>query len=270
MVPAAFVPVCIWWWHDWDMAGGEWYDLALIPLGLAVILFIAAFVNLALYVYHYWADMYSEVRATQNMTSEVKMFEAARGMHPEAVKALLLHRRTIWRLKYVPAKDLVDWILDDAENVHAGFVDFVLDHSNLTSVMSKRLLSDGSKGFDPEDIVTDYEQYDSLILLMQQKLMITSAYGNQAPQWMPPWNPESARHRFGLDGAVNAEPESMSEAMMAVVRAQTPQRSSSASPQIGRASNLGGEPRDLIAEALDGLEQTQQMKAAAARTLKRS
>jgi hypothetical protein len=249
------------------MAGGEWADLSIIPLMLAMICGLAGLVNLVLYIYHYWADMYAEVRATQNRTPEVMMFEAAKNMHPEAVKALLVHRRTVWELKYVPSKDLVDWTYREAPNVHAGFVDFVLDHSSHVSVMAKRtFLSEGSKGFDPEDLVTDYEQYDSLILLMQSKLMITQAYGNQAPQWMPPYTPELARHRFGLDGAVNTEPEEMSEALLAVVRAQS--RSQKAEGRIqgegrsGSSSNGNGNGRDVIAEALEGLEQTAAMKAA--------
>jgi hypothetical protein len=186
-------------------------------------------------------------------------------MHPEAVKALLVHRRTIWRLKYVPIKDLVDWVLDEADNVHAGFVDFVLDHSNMTAVMSKRLLSDGSKQFDPEDMVTDYEQYDALILLMQQKLMITQAFGNQAPQWLPPYSPELARHRFGLDGAVGEEPEERSEALKAVVRAQR-KDGEAGGPSSALRSAQGGE-RDVISQALEGLEQTQAMRAATRKLL---
>jgi len=79
----------------------------------------------------------------------------------------------------------------------------------MTSIMAKRMLSDGSKKYDPEEQVTDYEQYDSLVLLMQAKLMVTKAYGNQAPQWMPPYCPQLARHRFGLDEAAITEPESI-------------------------------------------------------------
>jgi hypothetical protein len=221
MVPAALIFPSIWWRNDWTMGGDPWKQLAIIPGGLVCVLGIAAFVNLGLYAYHHWAQMYEGVQLVRNSTPEVRMFEAAKGMHPEAVKALLVHRRSIWRIKYVPLKDTVDWIFDELPTVHAGFVDFVLDHSNARSVMSKRLLSDGSKQFDPEELVTDYQQYEDLVNYMQVKLICTQAYGNQAPQWLPPWNPEVLRHRFGLDGAPYAvEEEGISEAMQSVLRAQ--------------------------------------------------
>lgn len=222
MVPAALVGPCLWWWNDWSMSGDPWQELAIIPAVLMVILIISALVNLLLYGYHHWAQEYSGVQSVRNSTPEVRMFEAAKGMHPEAVKALLVHRRSIWRVKYVPLKDTVDWIFDELPTVHAGFVDFVLDHSTAISVMSKRLLSEGAKQFDPEEIMTDYQQYDDLINYLQVKLMCTQAYGNQAPQWLPPWNPDLVRHRLGLDGAPYAvEEEGITEAMKSVIRAQS-------------------------------------------------
>lgn len=252
MVPGALVGPCLVWWSQWAALGEPWVRYAPIPMALTLVLGLAALFNLVLYVYHYSADMYAGVRASQNNTPEVRMFEAARGMHPEAVRALLLQRRTLWRIKYVPVKDLVDWVLDEAPNVHAGFVDFVLERSSGTALMSKRLLSEGSKRFDPDDQVTDYEQYDSLMLLLQAKLMVTGAFGNQAPQWLPPWNPDTVRHRFGLDGAVAGEPEAMSEALMKVVRSQNAEvRMQKADAQRGRS---------VVEEALEGLEQTAEMK----------
>lgn len=199
MVPAALIAPLVVWWNDWAMGGEPWRSLAVVPLGFAFVLALATLVNLWAYVADHWANMFAAIRAAMNNTPEVRMFEAARGMHPQAVEALLLHRRTIWRVKYVPVKELADWILDEAPTVHAGFVDFVLDHSTGAALMSKRLLSEGSKQFDPEGLVSDRQQYDDLILLLQQKLMCTQALGNQAPQWMPPWTPELVRHRFGLD-----------------------------------------------------------------------
>lgn len=200
MIPAGLIAPCLIWWNDWAMMDEPWRSLAMAPLGLVIVLALASLVNLWAYVADRWANMFATIRAALNATPEVRMFEAAKGMHPQAVEALLLHRRTIWRVKYVPMADLADWILDEAPTVHAGFVDFVLDHSSGAAVMSKRLLSDGSKQFDPEGLVSDRQQYDDLILLLQQKLMCTQALGNQAPQWMPPWTPELVRHRFGLDG----------------------------------------------------------------------
>src|SRR5574342_184670 len=166
MVPAACIaPLMIWfglWWGS--EAWGVW---AMVPLCLAGILAVATIMNLWLYVQRRWADIYADVQVARNATPEVRMMEAAKGMHPEAVKALLAHRRTIWRIKYVARRELTDWVLDEAPTVHAGFVDFVLDHSNGISLMAKHRLSEGSTKFDPEGMITDYQQYDDLLLLIQ-------------------------------------------------------------------------------------------------------
>lgn len=219
MVPSFLIPVMYVIWWSFMMEG--WNTLAIIPAGWLLICSVASVINLIIYSYEHIANKIADVKAVTHATPEVRMMEAARGMHPDAVKALLQHRRSIWRIKYIPLKDVVDWIFDEIPVVHAGFVDFFLDHSNGVSVLSKRLLSEGSKQFDPEELFTDYEQYDALISYMQVKLMCTQALGNQSPQWLPPWNVELVRHRFGLDGAPYAvEEEGVSEAMKSVMRAQ--------------------------------------------------
>jgi len=254
MVPAALVAPCVFWWNNWVMSGGVWAELAIIPLCLAFVLGISALINLILYAYHHWSLMYSDVQAVRNSTPEVRMMEAAKGMHPEAVKALLVHRRSIWRIKYVPLKDVVDWIFDEVPTVHAGFVDFVLDHSTGRSVMPKGLLSQGSKQFDPDGLVSDYEQYDDLLHFLQAKLMLTQAFGNQAPQWLPPWNADLVRHQFGLDGTPYAvEDEGISEAMQSVIRAQAQWKGN-----VNGTEKTAAAP--IIEKALKEVEQTQEMK----------
>lgn len=273
MVPLALVAPCIAWWNAWFMWGGSWRMWAIVPACLCLVFGIAFIVNLYLYVAQHHADIFADVQVARNSTAEVRMFEAARGMHPEAVKALLVHRRTIWRIKYVPLKDVTDWIMDEAPTVHAGFVDFVLDHSNDVSLMPKRFLSDGSTQFDPEGIVLDYQQYDDLLFVLQQKLMVTQAFGNQSPHLLPPWTVQLLRKRFGLDGEGYQVDEGMSEAMKSVVRAQsraTPlSASTQTSPQM-EERNLGGEVGvpNVIEKALEGLEQSPTMKANAARVYK--
>lgn len=219
MVPAALIAPCLVWWEIWNQWGGSWSDWAVVPGVLVVILFLAALMNAYLYYEDHKADIYANFQMARNSTPEVRMFEAAKGMHPEAVKALLVHRRSVWAIKYYKTSELVDWVLFDVPAVHVGFVDFILDHSN-GSIMPKRFLSEGSKQYDPEGLITDYEQYDALIHYMQQNLMITQAYGNQAPQLLPPWTVETMRHRFGLDGEGAYVDDRMSSALMAVIKEQ--------------------------------------------------
>jgi len=246
------------------LVGSGWLPVtsARLTTGFAVICLLAAVVNLYLYVMDYQSDIYAQVQQARNATPEVRMMEAGKLMHPETAKILLVHRRTIWRIKYIAQRDLVDWILDEAPNVHAGFVDFVLDRSN-GSLMPKRYLAEGATKFDPEGVVTDYQQYDELLLLMQQKLMVTGAFGNQAPHFIPPWDVAAVRKRFGLVPE-EYDREEMSEAMRRLVE-QTPLSPSTAtSPQMVER-NLGGRNGNgnhaMLEKALDGLQQTSQMKA---------
>src|SRR5512140_359604 len=95
MVPAGLIAPCLFWWTDWATSDSAWKDLAVIPMVITIVLFIAAVMNGALYVYHYYAELYATVQSARNSTAEVRMFEAARQMHPDAVQALLIHRRAI-------------------------------------------------------------------------------------------------------------------------------------------------------------------------------
>lgn len=226
MITVLLLYVWIQSWSEW-----AWGDAAMIPFGFTCIFGIATLVNLWKRAADDWANTWIGVRSAMNATPEVRMFEAAKGMHPDAVRALLIHRRTVWRVKYIPLKDVVDWVFDEAPNVHAGFADYVLDHSNGT-IMSKRLLSEGSKSFDPEGLVTDYQQYDDLIALMQRKGMITGAYGNQGPKFIPPFTLELIRHRFGLDGAAYDVNEDVSDAMKKVMAEQKKSGSNGASAAV--------------------------------------
>lgn len=226
-------------WNKWS-----WGDAAIIPFGFMVVFGLASLINLWKRLADDWANTWIGIRATMNATPEVRMFEAAKGMHPDAVKALLMHRRSLWRIKYVPQKDMTDWVYEEAPRVHAGFVDYVLDNSN-GSIMSKRLLSEGSKSFDPEGEVTNYQQYDDLVALMQRKLMITASYGNQSPRIIPPWTVETIRHWFGLDGAAYEMDEQISDAMKKVIAEQKKDGTT--------ASASGGQP-GFIEKALEDLK----------------
>jgi hypothetical protein len=177
---------------DW----GSWSNLW---LGLAVICAIAGLLNLVLYAYAHAGQVVMEARLAMSNTPEVRMFEAARGMHPEAVRLLLTQRKTVWRVRYVPVEDMVDWVLDEAPSVHVGFVEFVLNNSNADGLMPKNLLSEGAYTFDPDKKVLDRDQYQDLVTLLQAKMMVTQAFGNQSARWIAPWEPETVRRRMGIE-----------------------------------------------------------------------
>lgn len=206
MVPSTLAGVFLIVWSNtqsWGTWAGVWLVLAIV-CGLAGIL------NFWLY----WDDHVSTSRQIlfqlQNTTPEVRIAEAMSRMHPDAVAAYVAHKRSVWRLKYIPVKDFADWIYDDAPLLHAGFMEFVLDHSNgrRGELMPKSRLSQGSKQFDPMGITTDYEQYDVMVALMERKMMITKAMGNQPPKFLPPYTIETIRRHFALyddDGSVESD-----------------------------------------------------------------
>lgn len=200
MVPATVAALCL-----WGLRSPGWWEAPLA--GVAGICALAAAVNLWIYV---WSHVMTErvaMRQALNSTPQVRLFEAARSMHPDAVRWLMLQQRTVWQIKYVPRENYVDWVLADAPSIHVGFVRFVLENSTTVSMMPMRLLADGSKKFDPDGLVTDREQWTMLKNLLVGKLMCTEAMGNQAPQWLPPWVPETLMLRFGIVNSDEAEEE---------------------------------------------------------------
>lgn len=201
-------------------------------LALMCIAAAAAASNYHAYFEQLRVDALMDRRRALATTAESMLFEQARGMHPEAVRLLLLQRKMLWRIKMATRDELVDWVLDEAPMVHAGFVQFFLEKSTPVSCMPKRMLSEGSKQFDPQGLATDYQQYDSLLLLLQRHLMATQAFGNQSAQWLPPWNPEMAAKAFGL-----TEEEAVGDQQLAV----------------------SGEK--LVERGLEDLEQTAMMRA---------
>lgn len=245
MAPAGVGLVLFVLWGALPAELGAWLW---IPLGLALICALAALMNFWLYLAQGYGDVVNGLLSARYQTPEVRMFEAAKGMHPEAVRLLLTQRRIVWLTRYVAQKDLVDWRLDEAPSVHVGFVRFILEHSTSTGLMAKRLLSENSYSFDPDAKVTDRQQYDDLVVLLQSKLIVTQAFGNQAPQFIPPWKPEALLWRFGIVNSDEVEEEGKS-ATEARARSAVEERLPKVSPPADKASSLqmntfGGRDRE--------------------------
>lgn len=216
MVPSTLAGVfLIIWWNTqgWGTWAGMWLVLAIV-CGLAGIL------NFWLYLDDHVSTSRQVLFQLQNTTPEVRIAEAMSRMHPDAVAAFVAHKRSVWRLKYIPVKDFADWIYDEAPLLHAGFMEFVLDHSNgrRGELMPKSRLSQGSKQFDPMGITTDYEQYDAMVALMERKMMITRAMGNQPAKFLPPYTIETIRRHFALDDDGSVENDEKTATMQRAAR----------------------------------------------------
>ncbi len=150
----------------------------------------------------YYSSIYTrqfvDRRNAQSTTADTRLFEMAKQMHPETVRLLLLQRKVVWQIKATPLSELVDWVLDADPRVHVGFVEHVLRGSNPYALMPKRDFSDKAYTFDPDRLVTDYEQYDFFATVLQRRGMLTQGFGNQPGQWIEPWNPELAGRQFGI------------------------------------------------------------------------
>lgn len=122
-----------------------------------------------------------------------------RQLHPEAVR--LLNKfgvKTAWEVKVGSSAEDREWYLRGT-NVNMRFVEYFLEHSTTSTVMPKRMLSEGAFHWDPADkLTTDYQQYDEFLKWLFSRMMITMPFGNQAGQWIPPWGPALVAEIMGL------------------------------------------------------------------------
>lgn len=203
MMPGLAVPILLvlqLWMNDMAARSGA-PDLricgfATVPM--MAILAVQAWAGFNAYYRQIEVDQLSARRNALATTAEIRLFEATKGMHPVAVQLLLKHRLTVWRIRETPIEELADWVLDADPRVHYRFVEFILTNSNFYNIYPKNRLNDKAKTFDPEKVVTDYEQYEAFVSLLQNRLMLTEAYGNQPGCWIEPWKPELVARRFGV------------------------------------------------------------------------
>lgn len=150
-------------------------------------------------------DEFVERRRALSQTAETRLFEMAKLMHPDTVKLLLMHRKTKWRIKEAKVNELVDWVLDADPRIRYELVEYVLVNSSDYAMMPLGRLSDKSFQFDPDRLINDYDQYRAFHKLLMNRMMVTDALGNQAGQWIEPWNPELVARQFGIALTVEEE-----------------------------------------------------------------
>lgn len=203
MVPGMAAPVLLvlqLWINDWadtaGVPGARLCGFATMPM--MMILLVQAWAGFQAYYRQIEVDQLSAKRNALATTAEIRLFEATKGMHPEAVRLLLKHRIAVWRIRETPIDELADWVLDADPRVHYRFVEFVLANSNFYNIYPKNRLNDKARSFDPTGVVTDYEQYDAFVRLLQNRTMLTEAYGNQPGLWIEPWKPELVARNFGV------------------------------------------------------------------------
>ncbi len=206
-VPAVFVPVfgtIATWLLENPVLWAQMFGL--IAATITLVLLLMTLINLWRYVSAHQMDLFTQRQQALSTTPVTLMAQALSGMHPEAVKVLdKFGVRTVWQVKVDLKSGDRDFILLGT-NVHYAFIQFVLDHSNPVSLMPKRSLSDGSKKFDPDGLVTDYQQYDEFQQWLIGRLVVTRPFGDNHPcMFLPPWNVEMLGERMGCGDAIELE-----------------------------------------------------------------
>lgn len=222
-------------------SGKPWMQLYCAYATVPVMILLAAQCLAMFWAYYLriFNDEFVERRRALSQTAETRLFEMARLMHPDTVKLLLMHRKTKWRIKEAKVNDLVDWVLDADPRIRYELVEYVLVHSSAYAMMPLGRLSDKSFQFDPDRLINDYDQYRAFHKLLMNRMMVTDALGNQAGQWIEPWNPELVARQFGIALVEEEVPEGGRQ--NAAPLSQAP------SPQMGER-NLGGKARAQVQE----------------------
>jgi len=235
MVPgagaAAVLMLQMWIWGN----GKPWMQLYCAYATVPVMILLAAQCLAMFWAYYLriFNDEFVERRRALSQTAETRLFEMARLMHPDTVKLLLMHRKTKWRIKEAKVNELVDWVLDADPRIRYEFVEYVLVNSSDYAMMPLGRLSDKSFQFDPDRLINDYDQYRAFHKLLMNRMMVTDALGNQAGQWIEPWNPELVARQFGI-ALVEEEEETPAPAPL----------SQATSPQMREERpNLGGKAK---------------------------
>lgn len=200
MVPGVAAAVLLmlqmWVWANGKPWMQSYCAYATVPV--MVLLAVQCLVMFWAYYLRMFNDEFIARRQAMSQTAETRLFEMARLMHPDTVKLLLMHRKTKWRIKEARVNELVDWVLDADPRIRYELVEYVLVNSSAYAMMPLGRLSDKSFQFDPDRLINDYDQYRAFHKLLMNRMMVTDALGNQAGQWIEPWNPELVARQFGI------------------------------------------------------------------------
>jgi hypothetical protein len=239
-------------------SGKPWMQLycAYATVPVMILLAVQCLVMFWAYYARIFNDEFVERRRALSTTAETKLFEMARMMHPETVKLLLMHRKTKWRIKEAKVNELVDWVLDADPRIRYEFVEYVLVNSNQYAMMPMGRLSDKSFQFDPDRLVNDYDQYRAFHKLLMNRMMVTDALGNQAGQWIEPWNPELVARQFGIALVEESEPLSVISEQKLEAEGGRPLRDAESGKQKAKAQVQERELTDLEMENIRELEET--------------
>jgi len=222
----------------------KWKNAGVLMIVLALFCFAIAGTK-------YWeinsgiaAENYRRRKEADAITPRGMMLEAGRGVHPETIRLILGEQAKRWGLvSGTRSPDHQPYrLLMARPRVTEAFLVYFLRRSNEKTYMAKHgNLSDGDKSWDPQKITTAYEMYDDLESLLVEEMKITRPFGNTKPgYWLGDWSPQAV----GLDFGIDIDEWDDGDVIETVTTSSA-----------GRS-----DVPSVIARALEGLEQTPEMK----------
>lgn len=175
------------------------WQIAMTVFGAIMLFFVvAAVAEFAIQYSNEAAVIYERNQRARYMSPVVMISEAIGHLHPEHMK--LLYRftaRAVWDVKIDLDKRERDVMLRGT-NIHLGFVEHVLDQSRNGELYPMNRFSEGSKEWDPDGVVTDWDQYREFELWLSTRLIVIRHYSNKAAVFLPPWTPALVKEAMGI------------------------------------------------------------------------
>lgn len=201
------------------------------------------------------AEMLKLKKEADAITPRSQILHESKSVHPDTLRLILGEMSRRWGLvsgaKSATGEPYA--VLMSRPRVTQAFLVYFLRMSNEQTYMPKRKLSENDHSFDPQKVVTAYEMHDDLESLLVEELKATKPLGDNKPgYWLGEWDPYSVGKDFGVD---------INEWDLDDVVEESP---ASRIARGGTSSNT----TDVMAKALEGLEQTKEMKARNAQALK--
>lgn len=186
---------------SWGIWNAGWDEMAAVFILVVIIFTVAALAEFGSHYGQINSFIFERRQQAVNTTPLVMIANALKGLHPENVAVLnrfAVH--TVWDVQVDLESGERDWMLRGTD-VHFGFIEYVLDHSQSGRLYPRSSFSQGSKAWDPLGIVEDREQHRQFELWLSTRLVVVREYGENHPaMFLPPWTPDLLKQRMGFEG----------------------------------------------------------------------
>lgn len=251
-----FAAVCLLFWGSRLIVdGGRWLEWGTFMVVAGLFGCAIALTNWWKLVSTHREELHRQRKESDAITPRGYIIHEAKAVYPDVLRMILGEQARRWGLvsgsKSPNGEPYA--VLMSRPRVTQSFLVYFLRMSNGQTYMPKRMLSENDHSFDPHKVVTAYEMHDDLESLLVEELKTTKPFGDNKPgYWLGEWEPYSVGMDFGVDindwdvdGTIEEEP----------------------AQRVARGGPSSNGQNVVMAKALEGLEQTAQMKARTAKLL---